>query len=150
MSISAPVWQASDTELVDAVTAAETRFRQACSEVLGLLAELDSRGVATKLGYSNTPALLMHTLRISRAEARHRLAQAEDLLATTTPTGSIIDPVLPQTAEALARGEVGSEHVDVIRKTLTDLPHLDAEQRATAEEVMLARAAEDDPKALAR
>src|SRR5215471_4032158 len=118
MSIAASVWQASDIELVDAVTAAETRFRQAYSEVLGLLAELDSRGVATKLGYSSTPALLMHTLRISRTEARHRLAQAEDLLTTTTPTGSVVEPVLPQTAVALARGELGSEHVDVIRKTL--------------------------------
>ncbi|TCO41464.1 HNH endonuclease signature motif containing protein [Actinocrispum wychmicini] len=150
MDTAAPLWTTSDTELVDAATAAETRLRQAYAESLRLLSELDSRGVATKLGYSNTPALLIHTLRISRTDARHRLAQAEDLHTTTTPTGSVIDPALPQTASALARGEVSSEHVDVIRKTLANLPHLDAEQRATAEQVMLTRAAEDDPKALDR
>ncbi|TCO40638.1 HNH endonuclease signature motif containing protein, partial [Actinocrispum wychmicini] len=150
MSNAATMWQISDADLIDAATAAETRLRQAYAESVHLLSELDNRGVATKIGYSNTPALLMHTLRISRTDARHRLAQANDLHPTTTPTGSVIDPVLPQTGAALARGEVGSEHVDVIRKTLADLPHLDAEQRATAEQVMLDRAAEDDPKALTR
>ncbi|TCO55019.1 HNH endonuclease signature motif containing protein [Actinocrispum wychmicini] len=150
MVTTAPLWQASDSELVDAYSAVVQRRRQLYAEELRLLAEMESRGVATKLGYSNTSALLMHTARLSRAEARHRLAQAQDLHAMTTPTGSVIEPVLPQTAEALARGEVGSEHVDVIRKTLANLPHLDAEQRATAEQVMLTRAAEDDPKALTR
>src|ERR1041385_6935736 len=106
METAAPLWQTSDSELVAATVAAEQRLRQAYSEILVLISELDSRGVATKLGYSNTPALLLHTLRISRTEARHRLAQAEDLLTTTTPTGSVVDPVLPRTAEALASGDV--------------------------------------------
>ncbi|TCO53707.1 HNH endonuclease signature motif containing protein [Actinocrispum wychmicini] len=150
MSTTAPLWQTSTTELVNAITAAETEYRQAYAKILHLTAELDNRGDATKLGYSNTAALLIHITRINRTDARHRLAQANDLHPTTTPTGSVIDPVLPQTAAALARGEVGSEHVDVIRKTLADLPHLDTEQRAMAEQVMLDRAAEDDPKALTR
>ncbi|TCO62436.1 HNH endonuclease signature motif containing protein [Actinocrispum wychmicini] len=150
MDTTASLWQTSDTELVDAHTAVVQRQRQLYAEELRLVAEMESRGVATKLGYSNTPALLMHTARLSRTEARRRIAQAADLYATTTPTGSMIDPVLPQTANVLARGEVGSEHVDVIRKTLANLPHLDAEQRTTAEQVMLTRAAEDDPKALDR
>jgi hypothetical protein len=132
------------------MTAAEIQLRQAYSAMLEILSELDSRGVATKLGYSNTPALLMHTLRISRAEARHRLGQASDLLASTTPTGVVIDAALPETAAALGRGEIGSESVDVIRKTLDDLPDLQPEQRAQAEQVMLKQAAEYDPKALAR
>ncbi|TCO52389.1 HNH endonuclease signature motif containing protein [Actinocrispum wychmicini] len=150
MDITAPLWRTSDTELVNAHTAVVQRRRQLYAEELRLVAEMENRGIATKLGYSNTPALLMHTARLSRTEARHQLAQAHDLHAATTPTGSVIDPALPQTAEALARGEVDSEHVDAIRTTLADLPHLDAEQRATAEQVMLTRAAEDDPKALLR
>ena len=144
------LWSTSDTALVEAVTAAETRLRQAYSEILELLSELDSRGVAPNLGYANTSALLVHTLRISRTDARHRLAQAAELHATTTPTGSVIEPALPQTAEALAQGSVGAEHVDVIRKTLKDLPQLAPEQRAHAEHVLLEQAAEDDPRALAR
>src|ERR1043165_1716986 len=112
MSTASPHWQTSDLELIDALKAAETAYRQLYSEILHLTAELDSRGAAANLGYANTPALLMHTTRISRREARHRIAQAEDLHTTTTPTGSVIDAVLPQTADALRRGEIGSEHVD--------------------------------------
>jgi hypothetical protein len=145
-----PLWQASDIALVEAVTGAETQLRQAYSTMLRLVSELDSRGVAPKLGYSNTAALLVHTLRISRTDARHRLAQASELYAQTTPTGSVIDAALPQTATALAQGTVSTDHVDVIRKTLKDLPHLTPAQRAQAEQVMLEQASDDDPRALAR
>ena len=57
--VVAEVWQASDTALVDAVTALEARMRQDYSTMLSLLSEMDSRGVATKLGYSNSAALLV-------------------------------------------------------------------------------------------
>jgi hypothetical protein len=148
--VASELYSISDTDLVDALTALETKMRQDYSSMLDLLSEMDTRGVATKLHYSNTPALLVHTLRISLTEARHRLAQAEVLHSAVTPTGSIVEAALPLTAAALARGEIGSGHVDVIHKTLKDLPQLDAEQRAMAEELMLSRAAEDDPKALGR
>jgi hypothetical protein len=144
------LWQTSDTELVAALVSAETEIRQAYSRMLDLLSELDNRGVAIKLGYSNTPALLMHTLRISRKDARNRVGQIEDLLTRTTPTGSVIEASLPQTAEALAQGRIGSEQVDVIRKTLDGLPDLEPSQRVMAETEMVKRAAEDDPNALTR
>jgi hypothetical protein len=147
---SSSLWQTSDTELVCALTAAETRLRQAHSEMLALLAEVEIRGVATKLGYSHTAALLLHILRISRAEARNRLGQVEELFSTITPTGSVIEASLPRTAEALARGDIGVEQVDVIRKTLKGLSDLEPEKRVLAESAMLEQAAEDDPNALAR
>jgi uncharacterized protein DUF222 len=140
----------SDRDLVEALKALETKMRQDHSRMLAMVSELDARGVAASRGYSNTPALLVHTLRITRADARHRLAQAEVLHDTITPTGSAIEAELPQTAAALAQGDIGPDHVTVIHKTLKDLPHLEAEQRALAEKVMLERAAEDDPAALAR
>jgi hypothetical protein len=118
--------------------------------MLGLVSELDSRGIAPQLGYSNTAALLVHTLRITRADARHRLAQAADLHTQATPTGSVVEAALPHTADALARGVVSSEHVDVIRKTLRDLPSLDPGQLAQAEELMVNQAGQDDPRVLAR
>jgi hypothetical protein len=144
------LWQTGDSELVAALVGTETEIRQAYSRMLDLLSELDSRGVAAKLGYSNTPALLMHTLRISRGDARNRLGQVEDLLTRATPTGSVIEASLPQTAEALAQGRIGSEQVDVIRKTLDGLPDLEPSQRVVAETEMVKRAAQDDPNALAR
>jgi hypothetical protein len=71
--------QTSNTELVDALTAAETHFRRTYSRMLDFVSELDSRGVASGLGYPTTAALLVDTLRISHTDARHRLAQAAAL-----------------------------------------------------------------------
>jgi hypothetical protein len=144
------LWQGSDVELVSALTATEVELRQAHSRMLGILSEVDGRGVAATLGYANTPALLVHVLRISRGEARNRVAQAEDLVSRTTLTGSVVEASLPRTAEALARGEIGLQQVDVIRKTLAGLSDVVGEKRVLAESEMLKQAAEDDPNALAR
>jgi hypothetical protein len=150
MSEVAELWQTSGVELVDALTALETQMRQIYARMLDTLSELDSRGEAAKLGYSNTAALLMHTLRISRAEARQRLAQAEQLHDVTTPTGAVVEATMPLTAKELAKGAIGAGHVEVIQKTLGTMKHLEREQLAWAEELMIERAAEDDPAALAR
>jgi hypothetical protein len=79
MDTATELWQISDVELVEALRAAEVLIRQAHSGMLDILAEVVNRGVATKLGYSNTSALLMSAVRISRREARQREAQVEDL-----------------------------------------------------------------------
>jgi hypothetical protein len=150
MSEVVELWRTSGVQLVDAAIAVETRMRQDYAEMLGILSELDSRGEAVKLGYSNTAALLMHTLRISRAEARQRLTQAEQLHDVTTPTGAVIEAAMPLTAQELAKGAIGAGHVEVIQKTLGTMKHLDREQVAWAEQLMIERAAEDEPAALAR
>ena len=66
--------------------AVEIRRRQADAEMLRLLSVVDSRGVAMELGYSNTYALLVHLLRITRQDAKRRLDQAAELFEQTTPT----------------------------------------------------------------
>jgi hypothetical protein len=118
--------------------------------MLKLLSELDSRSSEHRLGYSNTAALLVHTLRISRSEARQRLSQAAQLHDVTTPTGAVIEAPMPLTARKLAQGEIGAGHVEAIQKTLATMQHLDPEQRALAEELLIERATEDDPNAVAR
>src|SRR4051812_15386564 len=150
METAANHWQTASASKIEALQAAEAKLRRAYYEMLELLSEVDQSGVATDLGYSNLPALLMHGLRISRKEANHRITQAAALFPSVTPTGSVIDAPLPQTVSALAAGTIGSETVDVIHKTLKDLPDLEPEKLAAAESAMLAQAAEDDPNALAR
>jgi hypothetical protein len=144
-------WQISDADLLQAIADLEVEMRQQYSVMLGLISEMDTRGVAKTLGHSATAALLSQTLRITRGEANQRVAHAIDLHATTTPTGSVVAPALPRTAEALARGVIGPEHIQVIRKTMKALKHLSPEKRACAEDHMVAQAADDDdPKALER
>ncbi|MBP2325867.1 hypothetical protein JOF56_006252 [Kibdelosporangium banguiense] len=144
------LWQTSDEELVADLVALEERMRRDYSTMLDLLSELDSRGVAGRLGYSNSAALLVHTLRISRSEARQRLTQAEQLHEVTTPTGSMVEAAMPLTAAELGRGVIGAGHVEVIQKALHSMRHLEPEQLVQAEELLVAQAAHDDPGALAR
>ncbi|MEV4316542.1 DUF222 domain-containing protein [Actinocrispum sp. NPDC049592] len=120
------------------------------ARLVEVVSHMDNRGTGTNLGYSNTVALLVHVLRISPREAKHLVAQASDLFPGVTPTGSVTEALLPQTSAAFAAGDISSEAVDVIRKTLKDLPDLEPEKRVLAESVMLEQAAEDDPNALAR
>ncbi|MBP2331195.1 hypothetical protein JOF56_011580 [Kibdelosporangium banguiense] len=148
--VASPLWQSSDVELVEALAALETRMRQNYSAMLDLVSELDSRRCAGRLGYSNTAALLVHALRISRGEARQRISQAEQLHEVTMPTGAVAEAAMPLTAAGLKQGTLGVGHVEVIQKTLDSMRHLEQEQRAWAEELMVAKAADDDPGALAR
>ncbi|MEV4319088.1 DUF222 domain-containing protein [Actinocrispum sp. NPDC049592] len=115
-------------ETVAALQDVEAQGRRIEYTGLELVAYLNNQGLANDLGYSNPAALLVHALRISPKEAKRRLAQAEALFASITPTGSVIEPALPATSAALAAGDLGSEAVDVIRKTLKDLPDLEPKQ----------------------
>ncbi|MEV4316874.1 DUF222 domain-containing protein [Actinocrispum sp. NPDC049592] len=144
------LWQLGDTEKVSLAHGIAAQIWQLHARLLEVVSHMDNGGTGTNLGYSNTAALLVHVLRVPRREALHLIAQAADLFPGVTPTGAVTEAPLPQTSAALAAGEISSEAVDVIRKTLKDLPDLDAEKRVLAESVMLEQAAEDDPNALAR
>nr|WP_198151579.1 HNH endonuclease signature motif containing protein [Kibdelosporangium sp. MJ126-NF4] len=148
--VAVSLWRVSDRELVSRLTASEERLRRAYAEHLDLLSEADSRGVAVSLGYSNTAALLVHTQNISRGEATQRLAHAAALHDVKAPSGAVVEASLPLTAGKLAAGEVGVGQVEVIRKFVASLGHVEPEKVALAEELMVERAAEDDPNALAR
>nr|WP_042194543.1 HNH endonuclease signature motif containing protein [Kibdelosporangium sp. MJ126-NF4]CEL21395.1 putative HNH endonuclease domain protein [Kibdelosporangium sp. MJ126-NF4]CTQ96038.1 putative HNH endonuclease domain protein [Kibdelosporangium sp. MJ126-NF4] len=148
--VAVSLWQTSSRELVARLTASEQRLRPAYAEHLDLLAELDSRGSAYELGYSNTAALLVHTQNITRAEANQRLAHASALHDAKTPTGAVVSASLPLTAQGLTTGEIGVGQVEVIRKFVGSLAHLKPDKVALAEELMVERATEDDPNALAR
>jgi hypothetical protein len=74
-----PLWQREEEELLAVLAEDESVIRQHYAAMLDVVSELDSRGAAGKLGYSNTAGVLVHTLRITRKDALRRIAQAEDL-----------------------------------------------------------------------
>ena len=110
-----------------------TRRAQAAVDhriVARLAGECDPR----ELGAKNMAEVLATRLRISRAEARRRIAEAHDLGPRTAMTGEALDPVLPATAAGVADGQIGAEHVSVIRSFFKHLPaHVDAGTREHAE-----------------
>ncbi|CRZ18540.1 HNH endonuclease signature motif containing protein [Mycolicibacterium neworleansense] len=93
--------------------------------------------------------ILVHSLRISKAEAQARLDDAVALGPRRAMNGEPLAPKLPTTAATQARGEIGVAHVRVIRKFFKQLPAgVSAESRDSAEELLGRTAARLTPDEL--
>jgi Domain of unknown function (DUF222) len=88
---------------------------------------------STELGGTLSHALA-NRLRISRGEAGRRIREAEDLGPRQSVTGEPLSPRLEATAAGQRDGQIGGEHVAVIRRFCNRLPDfVDPETRQTAE-----------------
>src|SRR6201996_282869 len=97
------------------------------------------------------PAVLADRLRIGRAEASRRIHEAADLGERRALNGEALEPVLPATAAAQRRGEIGPGHVAVIRSFWHRLPDfVDIETRAKAEAQLASLSLEHRPDELAK
>jgi hypothetical protein len=138
---TAPVWQCSEDELLAALSALETRLHATWAQMLSVVAEIDSRGIAATKGYGSTVELVRAVARVPRGEARSRVDAAADVLPGRGLGGAPVEPRLPQTATAVAAHAIGPADVAVIRWVLARIPaHVDAQQR-TQVEAELARQA---------
>jgi Domain of unknown function (DUF222) len=80
------------------------------------------------------PHTLADRLRITRAEARQRVAEAADLGPRRALTGEALPPLLTATAAAQRDGQIDPAHVRVIRRFFNELPcSVDPDTRACAE-----------------
>jgi hypothetical protein len=107
-----------DAGLPDQVRDIESVSRMVYSVMLDTVAELDARTIATTAGFRNTKQLLAGMLNLSPTEAGTRVAHAAHLAVRRTLTGEVLAPVLPDTAEALAAGEIGPGQVRVITEPI--------------------------------
>ena len=73
------------------------------AEMLSVIAEVDSRSIAATVGYGTTLELVRAVARVSRGEARARVAAAADVLAGRGLGGAPVEPRLPATAVAGSR-----------------------------------------------
>ncbi len=129
-----PVWQGSDAELLAELRMLETRLHATWSEMLSVVAEIDSRDTAATVGYGTTVELVRAVARVSRGEARSRVAAATDVLPGRGLGGAPLEPRLPETAIAVAEHVIGAADVAVIRSVLARIPsHLGDEQRGEVE-----------------
>ncbi|NBP86119.1 MAG: DUF222 domain-containing protein, partial [Mycobacteriaceae bacterium] len=87
-----------------------------------LVAQVQSQATPRDLGAKSWRAVLSQRLGISGSDARRRLAEAADLGPRRTLTGGPMVPALSGTAAAQARGEIGAEHVGLIRDFMAALP----------------------------
>jgi len=87
-------------------------------------------------------AALADVLRISRAEARRRIRDSQQLAETTTLTGQPLPPQLPATAVAWHAGQLDIDHLRVIQRFVRDLPdHITPDVAARSEAFLAEHAA---------
>src|SRR5690242_3697932 len=108
-----PVQGLTKNELVAALDELEILSCQLPTQSHRMLARLQVETTAKEMGAKSWREVLAIRWRISTSEAGRRLAEAAVLGPRSTPTGAPLDPVLPCTALAQARGQITGEHVKV-------------------------------------
>lgn len=133
-------------ELLDALEC--DRRRQPAAEHR-ILNELDTRISPADIGAKNWAEVLRLRLRIGVTDARRRLDEAADLGHRRTTSGEALEPVLANLAKRQSAGEVGAEHVRLIRRFFHKLPvAVDYQTRESCEETLAQVAADHDPDVL--
>ncbi|WP_130345693.1 HNH endonuclease signature motif containing protein [Herbihabitans rhizosphaerae] len=134
-------------QLIDELRAREIHIRQLEYERLQLVHEIHEQGIAKEMGAYSTASFLRDTVRISPADARRRVADANALFGSTTLTGQPIEAQLPVAARALAAGAISRDHVQVVRTTIDTLP---AEHHADVEQLLVEEATRFEPVTLGK
>ena len=136
-------------ELLAVLGELETLCRQLPTQSHRILARLTAEASPVALGATTWRDVLTGRLRISRAEAGRRLAEASELGPRTAVAGQPLDPKLGATAGAQAAGAIGAEHVRIIRAFFERLPSwVDLTTREQAEATLVRAAVGLDPDAL--
>ncbi|OBJ89527.1 HNH endonuclease signature motif containing protein [Mycobacterium asiaticum] len=137
-------------ELMWALDRLEREERRKRSVRHALINQLQARASTEELGGTLSCAMA-ERLRITKAEASRRIADAEDLGERRALTGEPLAPKLPATARGQREGLIGDGHVKVIRDFFTHLPsHVDVFTRAAAEADLAGKARQYRPDQVAR
>jgi hypothetical protein len=116
----------------------------------GIINQLDAQAGEEELGGTLRSALA-DRLRITKAEAGRRIAEAEDLGERRALTGEPLAPQLSATAAAQRDGLIGDKHVEVIRSFFAHLPaEVDPGTREAAEADLAGKAGGYRPDELAK
>ncbi|HEX5144409.1 MAG TPA: HNH endonuclease signature motif containing protein [Mycobacterium sp.] len=132
-----PVDGLSTAQRVAVAAQWETLLRSQAAFGHRLVAGLAEAPLA-ELGETSLPVALSILLRISKDEAHRRVKEAQDLAPRQAMTGEVLEPVLPNVAAAQARGQIGAEHVGIIRRFFKKLPSFLGYDVREAAEVQLA------------
>ncbi|MGH3971551.1 MAG: 13E12 repeat family protein, partial [Mycobacterium sp.] len=115
-----------------------------------LINQIGEQADQTELGGKLAQALA-NRLRITRAEASRRIAEAADLGPRRAMTGEPLPPLLTATAQAQRAGTIGAAHVAVIRGFVHRLPDIvDLDTRAEAEAHLAGLGGKHRPDELAK
>jgi len=140
---------ATEAELLAEVAELEAEHLRVQYRQLAVLAELNARNTAGRLGFRGLSGLIAVQLRCTVLEARKRAAAVERFGVRRGLTGEPLKPLYSVTAEALAAGEVSLGHAAVIADTIEAIPLADrAEHSGQVETALLEHARTEDPHGL--
>ncbi|QZA09754.1 HNH endonuclease [Mycolicibacter heraklionensis] len=138
-------------ELMAVLTRRETLAWRAPAVDHQILARLAAQANPGLLGACSLTKALAERLRISRADARRRVAEAAELGPRTAMTGQPLDPVLPALAAAQADGQISPEHVAIARKAYAKIPAtVPADKREQVDAHLAVLAGEYEPETFTR
>jgi hypothetical protein len=135
--LAASIDHLTDAEVVDALDHHERFLRRQPAFRHTLLTRLADAS-PIDLGARSLQEVLTHRLRITASQARRRLAEAEELGPRRTLTGEPLEPALTATSAAQERGDIGDEHIAVLRTFFQHLPSwVDQPTRDQAEKTLV-------------
>ncbi|MFI7575466.1 DUF222 domain-containing protein [Micromonospora sp. NPDC049497] len=138
--VDASPWALSDADVVASLDAVHALEQRLAAVKLGLVREVDGRGLATRQGATSTAVWLRERLRLTGRSARHLVATAASL-----------DEGPPQVRSALARGAVTVEQAVVVAETVGALPAaVGPEVADKAASLLVDFAAQHEPTVLRR
>ncbi|MGB3707865.1 DUF222 domain-containing protein, partial [Gordonia sp. (in: high G+C Gram-positive bacteria)] len=133
----------TEGQLLEAAEVLERANRRFDGANSALLAEISDRGAYRKAGFLSVHAFLAGGLRLGGGEARRRRIATEGIACLSNLQGETLPPAFPTTAEAVADGAIGTEHVVEIDAVMRKIPAaVDPATRAGAE-AQLAEVARD-------
>jgi Domain of unknown function (DUF222)/HNH endonuclease len=107
-----------DGDLLTLLTLCEAAARRVDRLLVGVLAEVERRGVFADRGYRSSAAALGDLLGWDRAEARRRLAAAPLVRPRIGLDGAPLPPRLAATATVFEAGEAGLRQVEIVARLL--------------------------------
>jgi hypothetical protein len=114
-----------------------------------LINQLAAESAPETLGATTLAEALAIGLRISKKEAKRRISEAGDLGPQIALSGELLDPRLPTAATAQAAGQIGAEHVEILRTFFEKMPdRIDYQTREEAEKQLGELAVELGPTEL--
>jgi Domain of unknown function (DUF222) len=144
-----PVDLLTQHELLEALDELETLSCQLPAQSHRMLARLQAETTAKEMGAKSWRQVLALRWRISTSEAGRRLDEAAALGPRRSLIGEPLDPVLPCSALAQARGMINGEHIKVVRETMERIPPaVDTLTRAQIEADLVGHAIGLGPKEL--
>ena len=132
-------WRVSDDALLETLREMEDFSRQWHAEKLRVIAAAESRGLAPSKGYPSMVELLRDDTRITRHEAKRRIAQSRSMEKHSYVGIGARDGVL------------GPDHIEVVSELVDSLPATLPDETVTAaEEILVTAAAGLDSQTLRR